>query len=101
METVAHSPSPIFRLRRPSLVRGLALSFAAFALSLRLGGFPNIDALHSSHWQVLPILLILAGMLDLSRCLSRRWSLYHAGVLIFLCTTLLILVMAVFLFFFP
>ena len=101
MKPVAHSPSPILHLRRPSLVRGILLPIIAFLVSLRLGGFPNIEALHSSHWQAIPVLMTCAGMLELTRCLSRRWSLYHAGVLIFLYTSLMILAMSVFLFFFP
>ena len=40
-------------------------------------------------------------MFELARCLGRRWSLYHAGVLIFLYTSLMILAMSIFLFFFP
>ena len=40
-------------------------------------------------------------MIELTRCLGRRWSLYHAGVLIFLYTSLMILAMSIFLFFFP
>jgi hypothetical protein len=101
MNPVAHPPASFFRLRRPSIVRGILLSVTAFALSLRLGGFPNIDNLHSSRWQAVPVLMTLAGMAELARCLGRRWSLYHAGVLILLYTGLMILAMAVFLFFYP
>jgi hypothetical protein len=101
MESVAHSPTSIFRLRRPSLVRGTVLPMAAFVLSLRLGGFPDINALHSSRWQAVPAFMTFAGMVELARCLERRWSLYHAGVLILLYTCLMILAMSVFLFFFP
>lgn len=101
MRRVARNPISIFQLRRPSLVRGISLPVTAFALSLRLGGFPDINALHSSRWQAIPILMTCAGMVELTRCLGRRWSLYHAGVLIFLYTSLMILTMGVFLFFFP
>ena len=101
MRPVAHSPTSIFHLRRPSLVRGILLPVLAFVVSLRLGGFPNIDNLHSSRWQIVPILMTCAGMAELVRCLGRRWSLYHAGVLIFLYTALMILAMSVFLVFFP
>jgi len=101
MRPVAHSPTSIFHLRRPSLARGILLPVLAFLVSLRLGGFPNINALHSSRWQIIPVLITCAGMVELVRCLGRRWSLYHAGVLIFLYTALMILAMSVFLFFFP
>lgn len=101
MRRVARNPTSIFHLRQPSLVRGISLPIVAFAISLRLGGFPNINALHSSNWQAIPILMTCAGMAELTRCLERRWSLYHAGVLIFLYTSLMILAMSIFLFFFP
>jgi hypothetical protein len=74
---------------------------SAFAISLRLGGFPDLNALHSSHWQILSALLAFAGMVETARCLDRRWSLYHAGVLMLLYTDLMILAMAVVLFLYP
>jgi hypothetical protein len=91
----------IFRLRQKSLVRGILLCVAAFAISLRLGGFPDINALHSSHWQIIPALMAFWGMIETARCLERHWSLYHGGVLILLYTDLMILAMAVFLFLYP
>jgi hypothetical protein len=101
MRPVALSPTSIFHLRQPSLARGILFPVLAFLVSLRLGGFPDINALHSSRWQLIPIFMTCAGMVDLARCLGHRWSLYHAGVLIFLYTSLMILAMGVFLFFFP
>ena len=68
-----HSRTAIFRLRRPSLVRGIALSLIAFATSLRLGGFPNINALHASHWQ------IGAALVAFWACLRRRAASAGAG----------------------
>lgn len=96
-----HSRTALFRLRRPSLARGIALALLAFAGSLRLGGFPNINALHSSHWQIGAALVAFWGMVETARCLGRRWSLYHAGVLLLLYTDLMILAMAVVLFLYP
>lgn len=66
-----------------------------------MGGFPDINALHSSHWQALPALAAVWGMVETARCLDRRWSFYHAGVLILLYTDLMILAMATVLFLFP
>ncbi len=91
----------IFRLRQKSLVRGILLAVGAFAGSLRLGGFPDINALHSSHWQIVAALFALWGMVETARCMGRKWSLYHGGVLILLYTEVMILGMAVFLFLFP
>lgn len=72
-------------------MRAIALSLGAFFLSLRLAGFPHIDNLHGSPWQFLLLLVAAGGMADTFRCLERRWSLYHAGVLILLYADLLIL----------
>ena len=93
--------SNIFRLRSKSLLRGLLLSLAAFAASLRLAGFPDINALHGSSWQFLVLLFACAGMAETARCLGRKWSLYHAGVLILLYSELMILALVVFLCFYP
>jgi hypothetical protein len=98
---VVHTRSSFFRLRRRSLLRGIILAVSAFAISLRLGGFPNINALHSSHWQIVAALIAFWGMVETARCLGRRWTLYHAGVMILLYTDLMILAMAVVLFLFP
>jgi hypothetical protein len=98
---VVHSRTTFFRLRRPSLLRGVVLALVAFATSLRLGGFPDINALHSSHWQIMAAVVAFWGMVETTRCLGRRWTLYYAGVLLLLCTDLMILAMAVLLFLYP
>ncbi|MGA3101514.1 MAG: permease [Terracidiphilus sp.] len=81
----------IFRLRQKSLVRAILLSLGAFAASLRLAGFPHIENLHGSYWQILALLVAAWGMAETARCLRRRWSFYHAGVLLLLYTDLMIL----------
>jgi len=82
-------------------VRGIVLAMVAFATSLRLGGFPNINALHASHWQIVSALVAFWGMVETARCLGRQWTLYYAGVLLLLYTDLMILAMAVVLFLYP
>lgn len=96
MEVELPRPS-LFFPRRKSLVRALGLSLGAFALSLRLAGFPRIENLHGSSWQFLPLLMSLWGMAETARCLERRWSLYHAGILLLLYANLMILAMIIFL----
>jgi hypothetical protein len=93
--------TPIFRLRQRSLVRGLALSLAAFAISLRLAGFPDIRKLHGSLWQLLVVCIAAWGMVETARCLRPKWSLYHAGVLILLYSELMILALVLFLCIYP
>ncbi|MGA8730324.1 MAG: permease [Terracidiphilus sp.] len=85
----------IFRLRQKSLVRAVILSLGAFMASLRLAGFPYIENLHGSRWQFAALVVAAWGMGETARCLQRKWSLYHAGVLLFLYTDLLILTMIV------
>ena len=81
----------IFRLRQKSLVRGIVLSVGAFAASLWLAGFPDVNRIHGSDWQLLALLAAAWGMAETARCLQRKWSLYHAGVMILLYADLIIL----------
>ncbi len=91
----------LLRLRQPSIVRSIVLALGAFIASLRLGGFPNIDELHSSRWQSVAVLVALGAMVEAARCMKRKWTLYQAGVLILLYTDVMIMGLAVFLFFYP
>ena len=79
----------IFRLRQKSLPRGILLSVSAFVASLRLAGFPNVNNLHRSRWHILTLVIALWGMVETIRCLRRRWSFYHAGVLILIYSDLM------------
>lgn len=88
----------IFRLRQRSLVRGIALSLAALLASLLLAGFPHVENLHGSPWQILSLLAAAWGMAETGRCMhGGKWSLYRAGVLILLYSDLMILMLIVFL----
>ena len=89
--------SSIFRLRQRSLARGIFLALGALAASLRLAGFPDAGALHGSRWQMVALPMVFWGMIETARCLDRRWSLYHAGVLILLYSELMMLAMVLFL----
>lgn len=89
--------SPIFRLRQRSIVRGIALSVAAFIASLLLAGFPHIENLHGSPWQIVALFAAAWGMAETGRCMRGKWSLYSAGVLILLYADLMILMLIVFL----
>lgn len=91
----------IFRLRQKSLVRGIVLSLSAFVASLLLAGFPHIENLHGSSWQVVSLIAAAWGMAETGRCMRGKWSLYHAGVLILLYSDLVILMLIVFLVAYP
>jgi len=83
--------SHVLDLRHKSLVRGVLLAVGAFAASLRLAGFPDVAHLHSSPWQYAALMAAIFGAAETARCLRRKWSLYHAGVLIILYSDLIIL----------
>jgi hypothetical protein len=83
----------LFRIRERSLARGVLLSLGAFVASLRLAGFPYIEKLHGSHWQIIAVPFACWGMVETVRCLHKRWDFYHAGVMILLYTELMILAM--------
>jgi hypothetical protein len=98
---VVYSPLTIFRLRQKSLARGIALSLAAFMTTLLLAGFPHIENLHGSSWQVVALFIGAWGMAETGRCMRGKWSLYAAGVLILLYAELMILMLIVFLVAYP
>ena len=82
-------------------MRAVLLSLGAFAASLHLAGFPHIESLHGSYWQILALLVAVWGMAETARCLQRKWSFYHAGVLILLYSELMILAAIVVMLFAP
>jgi hypothetical protein len=96
-----HPSLNIFRLRQRSLLRGIVLSLSAFLASLLLAGFPRIENLHGSPWQILALLAAAWGMGETLRCLRGSWSLYHAGVLLLVYSDLMILTLIVFLVAYP
>lgn len=92
---------PLLHLRQRSLIRGVGLALAAFAASLLLAGFPYIATLHGSRWQLFATLAAAWGMAETLRCVRRHWSFYHVGVLILLYSEMMILLLTVFLTFYP
>lgn len=79
----------------------MILSLGAFVASLLLAGFPHIENLHGSYWQIAMLFLEAWGMGEVARCLQRKWSFYHGGVLLLLYADLMILTMMVFLVAYP
>jgi len=84
--------------RKRSLIRGSLLVLASLAAAILLSGFPQI---HPRPLLVLPTLAAAAGTADTVRCMQRRWSLYHGGVLLLIYMDLMALCMILFLLLYP
>jgi hypothetical protein len=85
---------PIFQLHNKSLVRGTVLALGSLWASFRLSGFPEV---HICLWLIVPLLVVCAATWDTARCLQKRWSFYHGGVILLLYVDLMILLMISFL----
>ena len=72
-------PARIFNLRRCSLLRGNLLVLLSLAAAFRLSDFPHNRA---TLLLVFPAAFSIAGTVDTARCMRRRWSFYHGGVLL-------------------
>lgn len=84
----------ILQLRRKSLVRGTLLALGSLWASFHLSGFPEV---HICFWLIVPLLTACAATWDTARCLQKRWSFYHGGVILLLYVDLMILLMISFL----
>jgi hypothetical protein len=88
----------VFNIRARSLVRGTVLVSGSIVLAFVLGGFPDV---HRSLLLVGPVIMAAWGTWETSRCLQRRWSFYHGGVLLLLYADVLALALVVFLLLYP
>ena len=84
----------IFQLHKKSLVRGTVLALGSLWASFRLSGFPEV---HICLWLIAPLLVTCAATWDTTRCLQKRWSFYHGGVILLIYVDLMILLMISFL----
>jgi len=80
----------IFRIRRKSLIRGTVLALGSLWVSFRISGFPDVLW---CPWLILPLFVAAAATWDTARCLQRRWSFYHGGVLLLLYVDLMVMLM--------
>lgn len=88
----------VFNIKCRSLIRGTTLVIGSVILALVLGGFPDI---RPSPFMILPAALTGWGTWETIRCLRRRWSLYHGGVMLLLYADILALALVVFLLLYP
>jgi hypothetical protein len=83
---------------RRSLVRGIVLVLLSLGFALLISGFPVV---HTNPFLILPSIVAVGGTIDTVRCVQRRWSLYHGGVLLLIYMDLMALCMILFLLFYP
>lgn len=88
----------LFNLRRHSLVRASALVLLSLAAALRLSDFPNN---HPTLLLILPAIIGSLGTADTIRCMQRRWSFYHAGVILCVYMDIMAVGMIVFFLLYP
>ncbi len=88
----------VFNIRARSLLRGTLLVLGSLVLAIAAGGLANA---HGSGLMVLPTLMAGWGTWETTRCLQRKWSFYHGGVLLLLYADVLVLALVVFLLLYP
>jgi hypothetical protein len=88
----------IFNPRARSLIRGNFMVFASVALATLISRFPHIRA---TPWLIVPFFGCLAGMADTLRCIQKRWSLYHGGVMFCLYMDLMAIMLVLFFLVYP
>ena len=88
----------LFNPRLRSLARGNAIVLGALALATPMSGFPH---LHSNPLIAIPLLITLIGTADTVRCMQRRWSFYHGGVLLCLYMDLMAITLVLFFLLYP
>jgi hypothetical protein len=84
----------ILQLQRKSLARGTLLALGSLWVSFHLSGFPEM---HACLWLIVPLLATCAATWDTARCMQKRWSFYHGGVILLIYVDLMILLMISFL----
>ena len=63
--------------RQKSLVRANLVVLFSLLAAIFLSDFPHNRA---TLWLILPTICIFIGTADTVRCIRKRWSFYHAGV---------------------
>lgn len=89
---------PILNPRIRSLPRGNVLVLSSLALALLLSHFPQN---HATPLLVIPTLIAIVGTADTVRCIQRRWSFYHGGVILCIYMDIMALSLIFFLLLYP
>ncbi len=90
--------SSLLNPRTRSLLRGSLLVLVSLAAALVLSDFPHNRA---NPFLMFPAAIAMAGTVDTVRCMQRRWSFYHGGVLLCVYMDLMALCMILFFLLYP
>ncbi|WP_158794749.1 permease [Granulicella sp. L60] len=90
--------SSLLNPRKRSLLRGSLLVLLSLAIALLLSDFPHNRA---NPFLILPAIAAIFGTADTVRCMQRRWSFYHGGVLLCIYMDLMALCMILFFLLYP
>jgi len=85
-------------LYRKSLLRGSVFVLGSLFAAFRLADFPHNRA---TLLLILPAVIACVGTWETTRCMQRRWSFYHGGVLLLLYMDIMAIAMILFLLFYP
>ena len=88
----------ILNPRVHSLRRASTLVLGSLAIAIPLSHYPRIQR---APLLALPVFIAIVGTIDTVRCIQRRWSFYHAGVLLFIYMDLMALMLMLFFLFYP
>ncbi|HEY8996277.1 MAG TPA: permease [Edaphobacter sp.] len=88
----------ILNPRHKSLMRGAVLTLLSLVIGLLLSDFPEN---HPSPFLVLPTLMAIAGTVDHVRCMQKKWSFYHGGVLLLIYMDMMVISMLLFFLLYP
>lgn len=80
----------ILNPRHRSLVRGNLLVLGSLVLAFLLADFPHNKP---TLLLILPALGSIFGTVDTLRCIRKRWSLYHGGVILCIYMDLMVVAM--------
>lgn len=88
----------ILNPRVHSLLRASVLVLGSLIIAVPLSHYPQI---RRAPLLVLPVLVAFAGTIDTIRCIQRRWSFYHAGVILCIYMDMMTLALMLFFLFYP
>ena len=88
----------ILNPRLHSLLRASILVLGSLVVSIPLSHYPHLQR---APLLVFPLLIALAGTIDTVRCIQRRWSFYHAGVLLFVYMDMMTMTLLLFFLVYP